>query len=78
MLPRLGRNVAAPTAEAKTGSDDCDHYITRGGDKRSEPTAFCRVLQAEVENGAVCAAWADDNQMSWQQAQNILRELDDE
>ena len=77
-LPRLGRSMAAPTAEARTLATTATTYITRGGDKRSEPTAFCRVLQAEVENGAVCAAWADDDQMSWQQAQSILKELDDE
>ena len=76
--PETDQEYGGACCGGQNGGDDCDHYITKGGDKRSEPTAFCRVLQAEVENGAVCAAWADDDQMSWQQAQGILREIGEE
>ena len=74
--PEVGQEYGGANCGGQNGGDDCDNYITEGSDKRKEPTAFCRVLQAEVENGAVCAAWADDDQMTWQQAQNILKELD--
>lgn len=74
--PEPGLDFSGANCGGKDGGDDCDHYITIGDDKRIEPTAFCRVLQSDVECGAVCAAWKDDDYLSWDRAQNIFRELD--
>ncbi len=71
--PETGQPCGGANCGGENGGDDCDNYITEGDDKRDEPTAFCRVLQCEVENGAVCAAWDDDDKMPWQQAQNLLK-----
>jgi len=73
--PEVGQECGGANCGGENGGDDCDNYVTEGEDKPAEPTAFCRVLQCEVENGAVCAAWDDDDKMSWQQAQNILKEI---
>lgn len=74
--PRPGMEISGATCGGKNGGDDCDHYITEGDEKRDEPEAFCRVLQQRVEGGAVCAAWIDDDWISWDRAQNILKETD--
>jgi len=74
--PKPGQSCGGANCGGKNGADDCDHFITEGDDKRKEQTAFCRVLQSEVENGAVCSAWMDDDWVGWQRAQGILRELD--
>lgn len=75
--PKPGQEYGGANCGGKSGGDDCDHYCSEGDDKRAEPTAFCRVLQSQVENGAVCAAWRDDDFMTWDLAQNIMKELDD-
>lgn len=74
--PEVGQDIGGANCGGKSGGDDCDHYITKGDDKRAEPTAFCRVLHSQVECGGVCAAWMDDDWVSWDRAQNILKELD--
>jgi hypothetical protein len=73
--PKPGQKCGGANCGGKNGGDDCDHYITKGPDKRDEATAFCRVLQQEVENGAVCSAWMDDDWLSWDKAQDLLKEL---
>jgi hypothetical protein len=72
--PRIGLEYGGANCGGSGGGDDCDFYMTEGDDKREEPTGFCRVLQSEVANGDVCAAWNDDDKVSWQQAQAILAE----
>jgi hypothetical protein len=72
--PKIGQEYGGANCGGKNGGDDCDHYITEGDDKREECTAFCRVLQQTVENGAVCSAWQDDDEIDWQRAQNILND----
>lgn len=74
--PKVGQEYGGANCGGKSGGDDCDHYITKGDDKRDEPMAFCRVMQRQVENGAVCCAWMDDDWVSWDRAQNILKEND--
>lgn len=76
--PKPGQEYGGANCSGKNGGDDCDHYITKGDDKRLEDTAFCRILQQQVEGGAVCAAWQDDDWMSWDRAQNLLKELDND
>lgn len=71
--PEPGLEISGANCGGKSGGDDCDHFCTPGPDKRTYPTAFCRVLQSEVENGAVCSAWQDDDWVDWARAQNILR-----
>jgi len=73
--PRPGQEQGGANCGGSNGGDDCDFYMTEGPDKRDEPTGFCRVLQAEVANGDVCAAWRDDDRLTWQQAQANLKEL---
>jgi hypothetical protein len=78
-VPELGQDIGGANCGGKDGGDDCDHYCTDGpGDKRDYPTAFCRVLQSQVENGAVCSAWMDDDWVDWTKAQALLKELGDE
>lgn len=56
------------------GGDDCDHYITSGPvEKWNAPQGICRVLQHTVENGDVCTAWRDDDELSWQEAQQLMK-----
>jgi hypothetical protein len=76
--PEVGQAYGGANCGGKDGGDDCDHFITKGDDKRAEPMAFCRVLQSQVENGAVCSAWQDDDEIDWQRAQNILKEPADD
>lgn len=71
--PKVGQDIGGANCGGKNGGDDCDHYCTEGDDKRAEPSGFCRVLQQQVENGAVCSAWMDDDWMSYDRAQNILK-----
>lgn len=74
--PGLGQEYGGANCGGKSGGDDCDNYITEGDDKRAEPQAFCRVLQCQVDNGAVCSAWMDDDWVDWQRAQTLLKEID--
>lgn len=76
-VPEVGQAIGGANCGGKNGGDDCDHYCVDGPqDKREYPTGFCRVLQSEVENGAVCSAWQDDDWVDWTRAQNILKESD--
>lgn len=75
--PRIGQAVGGANCGGKWGGDDCDHYITKGDDKRAEPTAFCRVKQGTVENGGVCAVWGDDDWIDSGRGAMLLKELRD-
>jgi len=74
--PKPGQKMGGANCGGKSGGDDCDHYMTDGDDKRIEPTAFCRVLQMDVENGAVCAAWRDDDWLDYNTGSALLAELE--
>jgi hypothetical protein len=74
--PSVGLEHGGANCGGENGGDDCDHYLTAKDDKRDSPTGFCRVLQAEVCNGDVCAAWMDDDEVSWDRAQALIKELD--
>jgi len=73
--PRVGCERSGATCGGASDGDDCDFFMTKGADKRAEPTAFCRVLQGEVANGDHCTAWDDDDKVVWQKAQTLLQEL---
>lgn len=70
--PRIGLDYGGANCGGCNGGDDCDLYMVNIDNKREAPTGFCRVLQSEVANGDVCAAWTDDDRVDWQQAQAIL------
>jgi hypothetical protein len=78
--PEPGLEISGATCGGMAGdkpiADECDHYISKEADARDAPTAFCRVLQQDVENGAVCAAWIDDDRLEYFQAVSLMRELE--
>jgi hypothetical protein len=74
--PSVGQEYGGANCGGGNGGDDCDMYMTEGADKRAEPTGFCRVLQSVVANGDICAAWRDDDWVSWRVAQSNLKELE--
>src|SRR6266568_5079721 len=61
--PSIGCERSGANCGGSNDGDDCDYYMTKAADKRAEPTAFCRVLQAEVANGDHCTAWTDDDRI---------------
>lgn len=71
--PEVGLPLSGSNCGGQMGGDDCDYYITTKDDKRACPTGFCRVLQKDVENGACCAAWTDDDRIDWRVAQDWLK-----
>lgn len=71
--PERGQEYGGATCGGLNGGDDCDWYNTKGTDKRAFKMGWCQVLQCNVEGGAVCVEWADDDQIDWQVAQIKLR-----
>lgn len=74
--PKPGQKVGGANCGGCNGGDDCDYWMidgSNGEDKLDYDTAFCQVLQENTECGDVCAAWLDDDVLSWQLAQNIFR-----
>jgi len=55
------------------GGDDCDHYMVGAVDKWDTDQGFCRILQHMVDAGDVCTAWRDDDELSWADAQNLIK-----
>jgi hypothetical protein len=74
--PEPGVAHGGANCGGQNGGDDCDHYLTTIDDKREAPTGFCRVLQMDVENGAVCGCWRDDDWVTYDRGINIIREQD--
>lgn len=72
--PKVNQSCGGANCGGSNGGDDCDSYMIDGDDKRDAPSGFCRVLQCEVQNGDVCSQWRDDDRLTCDQAQNILRE----
>jgi len=73
--PSVGQDISGANCGGAHGGDECDFYITPGPDARAYDTGFCRVLQQEVDNGAVCAAWRDDDWVDYQRGSALLKEL---
>jgi hypothetical protein len=72
--PEVGQAHGGANCAGINGGDDCDSYFTRDSKAKWESTTgFCRVLQKTVAAGDVCAAWQDDDEVSWQEAQQILK-----
>lgn len=74
--PEVGLPLAGATCGGCHGGDDCDNWLVEGDDnKRNYTEGFCRVLQTTTACGDCCTAWEDDDQVSWQKAQDLLRDL---
>ncbi len=72
--PELGQPFGGANCGGINGGDDCDRYRTRGRqEKWDADTGLCTVLQHEVDGGAVCTAWHDDDIIRWQDAQQLMK-----
>lgn len=71
--PYAGADYGGASCGGRNAGDDCDHYQITEGDKRSSKQGFCRVLRHSVDNGDVCSAWHDDDELPWREAQQILQ-----
>jgi hypothetical protein len=72
--PKVGQEYGGTSCGGLNGGDDCDYYMVEGtDDKRAVPGGFCKVLQTPVAGGDCCAAWNDDDIVTWREAQQILK-----
>jgi hypothetical protein len=72
--PKVGQKLGGANCGGVKGGDDCDHYIVQGKVEKWEvDSAYCRVLCHQVEGGAVCAAWHDDDELPFAEAQMLIR-----
>ena len=74
--PKVGQDVGGANCGGRDGGDECDFYVTEEADARDTETGFCRVLQRDVDNGAVCAAWRDDDWVDYERGLSLIRELE--
>ncbi len=70
--PNDGREEGGTTCGGLNNGDDCDYYSVPGEDKRDFDMGECRVLQKDVEGGACCSAWQDDDLLTWAEAQEHI------
>ncbi len=75
--PELDQLIGGANCGGRDGGDECDFYVTEEADARATEQGFCRVLQQDVDNGAVCAAWRDDDWLDYQRGSALLKELSD-
>jgi hypothetical protein len=73
--PELGQEIAGANCGGSNGGDECDSYVTEKADARDTTEGWCRVLQQNVENGAVCTAWRDDDWVDYARGSALLKEL---
>lgn len=76
--PEVGQESGGANCGGVNGGDDCDHYQVESGEKWDSESGFCRVLQHEVGAAQVCSAWRDDDILSWQDAQQLLKGSEDQ
>jgi hypothetical protein len=76
--PEMGQEIGGANCGGCDGGDECDMYVTEEADARETTEGFCRVLQQEVANGAVCAAWRDDDWVDYVRGATLLKELSDD
>jgi hypothetical protein len=70
--PKLGQQYGGANCGGVENGDDCDHYLVKSGEKWDNPTGYCRVLAHEVGAGDVCTAWRDDDELSWEEARQLM------
>ena len=74
--PEVGAKDGGACCGGQGNGDDCDNWLVEGDlNKREYTTGFCRVLQSNTNTNDCCTAWEDDDQVSWQKAQDLLRDL---
>jgi hypothetical protein len=71
--PKPGQKYGGANCGGVNGGDDCDSYIVKSGEKWDSEQAFCRVLQHVVDADAVCTAWKDDDILTWEDAQQLIK-----
>jgi hypothetical protein len=71
--PKVGQKFGGSNCGGVEGGDDCDHYLVRSGDKWESTQGTCRVLQHTVDAGDDCSAWRDDDQLNWDEAQQLMQ-----
>lgn len=67
-----GQKFGGANCGGVDGGDDCDHYMVKSGEKWDNPQGYCRVLAHMVDAGDVCAAWHDDDELPWKEAQQLM------
>jgi hypothetical protein len=72
--PRVGLERSGTSCGGRDGGDDCDLWQVSGDDKRAEQVGFCRVLQRQTANLDCCAAWRDDDFLTWQMVLERMKE----
>jgi hypothetical protein len=74
--PEVGQESGGACCGGRNGGDDCDFWLidSESGDKRKEPTGFCRVLQRDTGNLDCCSCWIDDDILEWQMVQERFRQ----
>jgi hypothetical protein len=70
--PQPGVKFGGANCGGVNDGDDCDHYLVKSGEKWDNPQGQCRVLQHSVAAGDVCAAWHDDDELPWEEAQQLM------
>lgn len=71
--PEVGQKYGGANCGGVSGGDDCDHYMVESGEKWDNPQGVCRVLQHSVDAGDVCTAWHDDDELKWQEAEQLMK-----
>lgn len=72
--PKPGLGYSGANCGGGNDGDDCDFYLVHDGEaKWDSPAGFCRVLQSQVANGDVCAAWQDDDWLDWRKGLELIR-----
>lgn len=74
--PEVGQEIGGANCGGRDGGDECDFYVTEEADARDTEEGWCRVLQQNVDNGAVCGAWRDDDTVDYARGSALLKELD--
>lgn len=77
-VPEYGKALGGVSCGGQNNGDDCDYWepLTNVKSKRDETLGICKLLDCPTNNGDCCAAWQDDDAMSWQNAQTILRKTE--
>jgi len=74
--PELGAPDGGACCGGQGNGDDCDNWLVEGDEnKRNYSEGFCRVLQETTNTNDCCTAWGDDDEVAWQKAQDLLRDL---
>ena len=72
--PEVGQAYGGANCGGLSGADDCDRYRTYNAEEKWEvEQAYCTVLARDVEGGAVCAAWHDDDIVEFPEAMAMMK-----